>query len=103
LFALWTENGVYFITRMKENADYVVVKNLESPERRNIVSDQLIQFAGYTAKKNCPHILCRVVVWDEEQERYIVLLTNHLEFGATTISAIYKEDTQPCRMMSTTN
>jgi len=28
---------------------------------------------------------------DKEQNRQIVLLTNHLEFGATTISAIYKE------------
>jgi len=32
-----------------------------------------------------------VVVWDEENEREIVLLTNHLKFGATTISAIYKD------------
>jgi len=32
-----------------------------------------------------------VVVWDEEKQQEIVLLTNHLEFGATTISDIYKE------------
>ena len=31
------------------------------------------------------------MVWDEEEEREIVLLTNHLEFGASTISAIYKD------------
>jgi IS4 transposase len=31
------------------------------------------------------------VVWDAENEREVVLLTNHLEFGATTIAAIYKE------------
>ena len=91
LFSLWTQNGVFFVTRMKENADYIVIKDFEPPKNRNIVSDQLIQFAGYTAKKNCPHILRRVVVWDEEQARFIVLLTNHLEFGATTISAIYKD------------
>jgi len=30
------------------------------------------------------------VVWDEIKEREIVLLTNHLEFGATTIADIYK-------------
>ena len=33
----------------------------------------------------------RVVVWDKEQNRQIVLLTNHMKFGATTISAIYKD------------
>jgi IS4 transposase len=31
------------------------------------------------------------VVWDRVKEREIVLLTNHLDFGATTISAIYKD------------
>jgi IS4 transposase len=31
------------------------------------------------------------VVWDDQNEREIVLLTNHLKFGATTISAIYKD------------
>jgi len=30
-------------------------------------------------------------VWDEENEREIILLTNHLDFGATTIADIYKE------------
>ena len=38
-----------------------------------------------------PELLRRVVVWDAENEREIVLLTNLLEFGATTIAAIYKE------------
>jgi hypothetical protein len=91
LFASWTENGIFFVTRLKENADYMVIENLIAPKNRNILSDQLIQFTGYTAQKNCPHILRRIVVWDNEKGREIVLLTNHLDFGATTISAIYKE------------
>ena len=33
----------------------------------------------------------RVVVWDAENEREIVLLTNLFDFGATTVAAIYKE------------
>ena len=39
---------------------------------------------------NCPHPLRRVVVWDEKNEREIVLLTNHLTFGANILSSIYK-------------
>jgi len=58
---------------------------------RNILSYQLIQFNGYYARKKCPHLLRMVVVWDEQKNRRIVLLTNHLDFGATTISAIYKD------------
>ena len=39
----------------------------------------------------CPCALRRVVVWDEEKQREIVLLTNHPDFWATTIAAIYKD------------
>jgi hypothetical protein len=91
LFAYWTENHIFFVTRLKDNADYTVVEDHRVPQNRNILSDQLIQFNGYYARKRCPHILRKVVVWDKEQNRQIILLTNHLEFGATTISAIYKE------------
>jgi hypothetical protein len=31
------------------------------------------------------------VVWDEKKQEEVVLLTNHLQFGATTIAAIYKD------------
>jgi hypothetical protein len=35
--------------------------------------------------------LRRLVVWDADNEREVVLLTNLFDFGATTIAAIYKE------------
>lgn len=91
LFASWTENGIFFVTRLKENADYEVVEERIVPWNRNILADQSIRFTGFYAQKNCPHTLRRVVVWDKEKQREIVLLTNHLEFGPTTISAIYKD------------
>jgi hypothetical protein len=91
LFAYWTENDIYFVTRLKDNADYIVVEENSVPQNRNILADQLIEFNGHYARKNCPHRLRRAVVWDKEHNREIVLLTNHLEFGATTISAIYKD------------
>ena len=90
-FGRWTEAGVYFVTRMKDNAAYKVVERRTIPQRRNILSDEIILLTGTGAQKKCPHRLRRVVVWDEENEREIVLLTNHLDFGATTIAEIYKE------------
>ena len=91
LFASWTENGVFFVTRMKENADFEVVEEKVAPRNIDILSDQLIQFTGYYAKKDCPHILRRIVVWDNQNAREIAFITNHLKFGDTTISAIYKD------------
>jgi hypothetical protein len=91
LFARWTEEGVYFVTRLKDNADYEVIEQRSLPERRNILADELIGFRGPKASKDCPCALRRVVVWDKDNERQIVLLTNHLDFGSTTIAAIYKD------------
>lgn len=91
LFSSWTQEGVYFVTRLKSNADYRVIQEFDVPQNRNIISDQLIQFTGQTALKQCPQTMRRVVVWDKVNEQEIVLLTNHLTFGATTISAIYKD------------
>ena len=91
MFARWTERGVFFVTCMKENAVYEVVEKREVPKNRNIISDEIIRLTGTGAEEKCPYPLRRVVVWDSENDREIVLLTNHLDFGATTIAEIYKD------------
>jgi hypothetical protein len=90
-FGKWTAEEVYFVTRLKENAAYEVVEECVVPENRNIRSDQLIRFTGEKAQKDCPCLLRRVVVWDAVNEKEIVLLTNLLAFGSTTIAAIYRD------------
>jgi len=91
LFTRWTVAGVYFVTRLKENAIFTVEAEFAIPEKRNIRSDQLIQLTGVQAQLDCPGPLRRIVVWDADHQREIVLLTNLFEFGCTTIAAIYKE------------
>jgi IS4 transposase len=91
LFGQWTAREIYFVTRLKDNAAYEVVEACTVPENRNIRSDQLILFTGEKAQKDCPCLLRRVVVWDPTNEREIVLLSNLLAFGSTTIAAIYKD------------
>lgn len=91
LFGQWHDEGVYFVTRMKDNADYTVREEQTVPQNRSIRADQIIELAGAQTQKKCPYFLRRVVVWDEENQREIVVLTNHLELGATTIADIYKD------------
>ncbi len=91
LYAYWTAQKVFFVTRMKDNASYEAIETRELPVSRNILSDDLIKFTGYYARKDCPIPLRRIVVWDAENEREIILLTNHYDFGPTTISAIYRD------------
>jgi hypothetical protein len=91
LFAQWTEGEIFFVTRLREDAVYEVIEKREVPVNRNILSDEVIRLTGEIGQTKCPHLLRRVVVWDAENEREIALLTNHMAFGATTISAIYKD------------
>jgi len=91
LFGQWTENGIFFVTRLKENAVYKIVEEREIPQNRSILTDQLIRLTGVKAEEKCPHLLRRIVVWDQDNQREIILLTNHLSFGATTIASIYKD------------
>jgi hypothetical protein len=91
LFGSWTKNGVFFVTRLKKNASYCLKYQRSVPNHRNILKDQVIELDGFYSKNKCPYLLRVVEVWDEDKKESITLLTNHLEFGATTISNIYKD------------
>jgi len=91
LFANWCASGVFFVTRMKEKTVYEVVESHLIPKGNNVLSDETIRLTGIGAEDKCPHLLRRVVVWDEENCREIVLMTNHFKLSAKTIGAIYKD------------
>jgi Domain of unknown function (DUF4372)/Transposase DDE domain len=91
LFGRWTAEGVYLVTRMKDNALYEVVGDKEVPKNRNILKDEMIELRGPKAIEKCPYPLRRIEVYDPEAEEVLVFLTNNLKLGATTIAAIYKE------------
>jgi hypothetical protein len=91
MFSLWASEGVNFVTRLKDNADFSIIEELPVPERRNILRDQVIRLEGFYSRRKCPDLLRRIEVWDADNEQVIVLLTNHLTFGPTTIAAIYKD------------
>ena len=91
LFAKWTDAGVYFVTRMKDNALFEVVEERAVPQNRNILKDQTIRLAGTGAQEKCPHLLRRVEAVREDTGGILVFITNHHDLGASTIAAIYKD------------
>jgi len=89
-FRRLTRQRVYFVTRMKDNADYGVVEERELPRRKGVLRDQVIFFYQLGREgKEC--FFRRVEFWDEEQDRLLVFLTNQMTLSAATIAAIYKE------------
>lgn len=91
LWRRWCDRDVGFVTPMKKNAVYQVLEVLHEADTGKIRSDAYILLTGVGATEKCPHILRRIVVWDEEREREIVLLTNLIHLAATTIGRLYKE------------
>jgi len=91
MFGAWTARRVFFVTRMKDNTLFEVVEERRVPDGTNVRSDQVIRLTGAGADAKCPSLLRRVVVWDEENSREIVLLSNLLDFDAAVVGAIYKE------------
>jgi hypothetical protein len=91
LFERWCAEGVFFVTRLKANASYAVVERRPVPVNGPIVADDLIAFQVFHAGRKVVHTYRKVEVWVEGEKENLVFLTNHLEFGPTTIAAIYKE------------
>jgi hypothetical protein len=90
LFAKWTEQEVYFVTRMKKDAVYIVKESRDVPKNRSILKDEIIQFTGTSAKK-CPYPVRKVTYYSADKDEIFVYLTNHFTLGATTVAAIYKD------------
>ena len=91
LFGKWTAQGVFFVTRMKENTLYQVVGEKSPPAHSNILKDELIELTGYQAQEKCPFPLRRIELYDAEKNEILVFLTNHQDLGARTVAAIYKD------------
>jgi hypothetical protein len=91
LFGKWCQEGVFWVTRMKDGTAYEVERARELPQDSSILADEVIRFSGAGAVQKCPDRLRRIVVWDGDQQRQMEILTNHLEFAATTLANIYRE------------
>src|SRR5882762_1453927 len=89
-FTNLTQQAVYFVTRLKENADYGVLEKREVPQRRGVLRDEVI-FLYKLAQAGQDAYFRRIEFYDEERDRVLVFLTNHLELAAATVAAVYKE------------
>jgi len=91
LLGRWNDAGAYFVTRPKDNLDYAVEQTRPLPDRGPVRRDEIIRLTGVRTAQRYPQRLRRLVVWDAENQRELVLISNLLHFAARTIAAIYKE------------
>ena len=85
-----TDKGIFFVTRLKSNARYRVVKRAKVNQETGLTCDHTIEFTGQQTSKKCPMKLRRIGYRDPVTDNRYVFLTNHFKLSAKTIADIYK-------------
>ena len=85
-----TEKDVFFVTRLKDNAQYRVINRQPDLKNKGLTSDQTIRLTSIQAAKKCPSRLRRVGYRDIDTGKHYIFLTNNFKLAARTIADIYK-------------
>jgi hypothetical protein len=88
----FTEDGIYYVTRLKDNAAYVSGQEYDIPcdADNGILKDEEI-ILSYGEKNEHKHLSRRIAYWDGENKRLFVFLTNNFSLSAEQIALIYKK------------
>ncbi len=101
-FAVWTNQQVYFVTRLKKNAVYEIIEVNRSHYRKKgqakILNDAIIELTyhpedenGMQQKNVFKKIRLRKVCYQDERNRYFEFLTNNFEITAEEVAFLYKK------------
>ena len=85
LFAFWTANGIYFVTRLKSNARIKYLRKRSGRKAKGITVDRTILLG------NIPQPLRLVAYIDSETGKEYRYVTNADHLEAKTITDLYKE------------
>ena len=87
------QRGVWWVTRAKESHQFRVVKKLLAKPAGKILRDDLVRLKVPATRAGHPAPLRRVVALVEVdgQEVEMTFLTNHLEWAAASVVALYKQ------------
>lgn len=101
-FALWTNQQIYFVTRLKKNAVYEVLELTRNHYRKKgqakVLRDEIIELTyhpedekGKKKLKIFRKIHLRKVCYQDEKNRYYEFLTNNFEITAEEVAFLYKK------------
>lgn len=93
-FDEFTQNGIFFVTRLKSNAAYESIEenNIPSYVDDGVIKDEIIRV---DVKENGKYLktteLRRIAYWDNENKRCFEFITNLIGMNAGHIALIYKK------------
>ncbi|MBN2729930.1 MAG: IS4 family transposase, partial [Bacteroidales bacterium] len=91
LFNLIHVKRAFFVTRAKDNMQFVVESSSPTDLEAGVISDQMISLTGYKSSREYPEPFRMVVYEDFSTSVVYRFITNNTEFDALTISELYRE------------
>ena len=82
--------GAFFVTRAKDNLRFSRQRSLSVDYPSGLRSDQIGKPTLAKAREAFPDLLRKVRYFDEETQRDLIFLTNHLAIPALTVTQIYR-------------
>jgi hypothetical protein len=92
-FGWWlklTRQEVFFVSRLKENAKFISLRQKPVPENTAIRKDEVIVAPGQK-KSGKEAQFRRIELWDEAKKETMVFVTNHHDLDAVTVTEIYRD------------
>ena len=90
MFAEWTLRKIYFVTRMKDNAVYRVIKIIqENNVNTGVIKEEKIKLE-YKYGKQTKTVTLRRVTFIDDDNRLFVFITNNFKISAEEVALIYK-------------
>uniref|UniRef100_F4C372 Transposase IS4 family protein n=1 Tax=Sphingobacterium sp. (strain 21) TaxID=743722 RepID=F4C372_SPHS2 len=88
-YAGWDMEGVFFVTRQKENAVYESLEQfaINQKDADRVMEDEVISIEV----KGSPLLLRRVFYYDHKNDNIYEFLSNNFELEATAIADIYRQ------------
>jgi hypothetical protein len=86
-----TEKGIFFVTRIRGNAQYRVLKRKPVNKSSGVTSDQTIEYTSLRKDIQMLRPIRRVGYRDQKTGKHYVFITNQFNWSAKTIADIYKQ------------
>ena len=93
-YGKWNKEGVYFVTREKDNAKSISLLERDLPNDKDfeiLLDEEVIKTYKDEQNQVRKMLLRRVVIWSDKHNAKIVLLTNIFYLDASQISLLYRK------------
>lgn len=84
------QHKAFFVVRARRRCGFVVRQSRPVDKITGLRCDQIIQLTNPHSHRAYPETLRRVRLWDEANQKSLVLLTNHLDVPAQSIAELYR-------------